>query len=223
LDLTNIKGVGPEKARKLIQAGYCTVERGGKLVEILSGKDAKKILGSMDHITTGLKGLDHILGGGVETCAVTEFYGPAKAGKTQICHQLCVTVQLNSQVRPHPKPGGEIRPRPRPCDRQRVLRLRYEQRSTLRHSPQTPRRGSAEQGNQTRRGRLPNQPLQSRVLRKRKPTAQAAEAEQSDPRPPQNRGLPRPSRRRIAVSHDLAVVVTNQVHSQPDLYGKDSD
>jgi len=45
-------------------------------------------------ITTGSNNLDKLLMGGIETKAITEFYGPFGSGKTQLCHQLAVTVQL---------------------------------------------------------------------------------------------------------------------------------
>ena len=44
--------------------------------------------------TTGCKALDQLFGGGIELKALTEFVGEFGCGKTQICHQLCVTVQL---------------------------------------------------------------------------------------------------------------------------------
>jgi len=46
-------------------------------------------------ISTGSKNLDELLGGGIETRAITELYGEYGTGKTQICHTLCVTVQQN--------------------------------------------------------------------------------------------------------------------------------
>ena len=46
------------------------------------------------YITTGCGCLDGLLGGGVETGAVTEFVGEFGTGKTQLAHQLAVTVQL---------------------------------------------------------------------------------------------------------------------------------
>jgi DNA repair protein RadA len=48
---------------------------------------------AIDRISTGAKSLDDLLGGGIETWAMTEFYGEFGSGKTQICHTLCVTVQ----------------------------------------------------------------------------------------------------------------------------------
>jgi DNA repair protein RadA len=43
--------------------------------------------------TTASKNLDSLLGGGIETQAVTEFWGDFGSGKTAICHTLCVTSQ----------------------------------------------------------------------------------------------------------------------------------
>jgi DNA repair protein RadA len=45
-------------------------------------------------VTTGSKSLDELLGGGVETRTITEFFGEYGTGKTQLCHQLSVNVQL---------------------------------------------------------------------------------------------------------------------------------
>jgi len=44
--------------------------------------------------TTGARALDELLLGGIETQAITEFYGEFGSGKSQICHTLCVTSQL---------------------------------------------------------------------------------------------------------------------------------
>ena len=41
--------------------------------------------------TTGSNALDKLLLGGIETQAITEFYGEFGSGKSQICHTLCVT------------------------------------------------------------------------------------------------------------------------------------
>ena len=49
---------------------------------------------SMRRCTTGSDRLDGILGGGVETGAITELIGEYGTGKTQICMTLSVTAQL---------------------------------------------------------------------------------------------------------------------------------
>jgi len=78
----------------------------GKLVinarQIIRKKKNRKIVytaGELEQrgrrlFTTGCKSLDGLLGGGIETGALTEFAGEFGSGKTQICHQLAVTVQL---------------------------------------------------------------------------------------------------------------------------------
>jgi DNA repair protein RadA len=49
----------------------------------------------VQRISTGSDSLDRLLHGGVETHAITEFYGPSGAGKTQLCHTLTVNAILN--------------------------------------------------------------------------------------------------------------------------------
>ncbi|MDV3244000.1 MAG: DNA repair and recombination protein RadA [Nitrososphaerales archaeon] len=71
-----------------------------KLVELhrlepdfISAADLLKKRQAIDRISTGSKNLDDLLGGGIETWAMTEFFGEFGSGKTQICFTLCVTVQ----------------------------------------------------------------------------------------------------------------------------------
>merc|ERR1740131_742312 len=45
-------------------------------------------------LSTGASALDELLGGGVESCSITEFFGEFRCGKTQICHALAVMAQL---------------------------------------------------------------------------------------------------------------------------------
>jgi DNA repair protein RadA len=51
-----------------------------------------------DRISTGSSSFDDLLGGGVETRAVTEVYGEFGTGKTQLCHTLCVMVQQDRKA-----------------------------------------------------------------------------------------------------------------------------
>jgi DNA repair protein RadA len=48
---------------------------------------------SLLRCSTGARALDDLLLGGIETQAITEFYGEFGSGKSQICHTLCVTAQ----------------------------------------------------------------------------------------------------------------------------------
>lgn len=49
-------------------------------------------LNSIERISTGSKNVDDILYGGIESKAVTEFYGAPSSGKTQLCHTICAIV-----------------------------------------------------------------------------------------------------------------------------------
>ncbi len=120
--IRDIPGVGPSLADKLEAAGFTTpwaiiVTRAEELAQkagipvhtaekIIA--NARRVLGirfktakevklerlSVRKITTGSKNLDDLLGGGIETKTITEFFGEYGTGKTQICHQLSVNVQL---------------------------------------------------------------------------------------------------------------------------------
>jgi DNA repair protein RAD51 len=50
---------------------------------------------SILQLSTGSKELDKLLEGGIETGSITEIFGEFRTGKTQLCHQLCVTCQLS--------------------------------------------------------------------------------------------------------------------------------
>lgn len=49
---------------------------------------------SQDFCTTGCSTLDIALKGGIPTFGITELYGEAGTGKTQLCLQLAITAQL---------------------------------------------------------------------------------------------------------------------------------
>ncbi len=52
---------------------------------------------NVSRISTGARTLDTILYGGVETSAVTQFYGESGSGKTQLCHTICSIVSQDMQ------------------------------------------------------------------------------------------------------------------------------
>ncbi|MDG6935101.1 MAG: DNA repair and recombination protein RadA [Nitrososphaerota archaeon] len=83
------------KATELINKARAKLSELGILSkDFVSAKELFKKRQSIERITTGAKSLDDLLGGGVETGAVTEFYGEFGSGKSQVCHTLSVTVQL---------------------------------------------------------------------------------------------------------------------------------
>lgn len=89
MELVEVAGLGETQALKIISAAREALEMGWMTAEELLEKRS-----DIGKITTMSKNLDSLLGGGIETQAITEFYGKFGSGKTQICHQLAVDVQL---------------------------------------------------------------------------------------------------------------------------------
>ena len=92
-DVAEAAEIGTQVALKIInearrQADVGSFESGTTVLE------RRKRLG---RITTMAKSLDELLGGGVETMAITEFAGEFGTGKTQIAHQLAVDVQQSAE------------------------------------------------------------------------------------------------------------------------------
>ncbi|MEM2143868.1 MAG: DNA repair and recombination protein RadA [Candidatus Jordarchaeaceae archaeon] len=120
--LEDLPGVGPAIAKKLSEAGFRSpeavavatpkelaaaadigeatatriIEAAREMLNIgfVSAQEFLEQRKAISTITTGTKNLDQLLGGGIETRGITEFFGEFRTGKTQICHQLSVTVQL---------------------------------------------------------------------------------------------------------------------------------
>ena len=66
------------------------------LMDFYPNKDyqqRKKVL----RLSTGSNSLDQLLFGGIETHAVTEFYGLSGVGKTQVCYTLLVIAAGNEK------------------------------------------------------------------------------------------------------------------------------
>lgn len=82
------EGFGDETADKVIQAARDAVGMGFKTAE-----EALKHRETIGKISTGSKNLDTLLGGGVETQAITEAYGSFGSSKTQLAFQLAINVQ----------------------------------------------------------------------------------------------------------------------------------
>jgi DNA repair protein RadA len=120
--LEDLPGVGPTIAEKLRESGYTDLmelavaspgdvgeaaEIGVVIAQRIIGEARRRadvggfesgaaVLERRKHlgrITTNSKALDELLGGGVETQAITEFSGEFGTGKTQIGHQVSVDVQ----------------------------------------------------------------------------------------------------------------------------------
>ena len=57
-------------------------------------------------ISSGSAELDTLLGGGIESMAITEVFGEFRTGKTQLSHTLCVTAQLPNEAGTYT--GGKV-------------------------------------------------------------------------------------------------------------------
>lgn len=119
--LEDLPGVGPATAQKLRELGFHTVEslatatarelepagigekkaldvigaaRSSISLSFIRADELLKMRQSVLRLTTGSKAMDELLDGGLETQTITEFYGEYGSGKSQLCHQMCVNVQL---------------------------------------------------------------------------------------------------------------------------------
>jgi len=88
-DLCSVKGLSEGKVEKIMEAALKMVNCG-----FITGTESMSKRKEIIRITTGAKALDKLIGGGMETCSITEMFGEFRTGKTQICHTLCVTAQL---------------------------------------------------------------------------------------------------------------------------------
>ena len=126
MSLEELPGVGPATAEKLKEAGFNTIEAvavaspselatTAEIGESTAAKiinaarqaadiggfetgdlvlERRKMVGKL---TTGCTEFDEMMGGGIETQAITELYGEFGSGKTQLAHQLAVNVQMDRE------------------------------------------------------------------------------------------------------------------------------
>ena len=119
--IEDLPGVGPATAQKLQELGFHTVEslamatsrelepagisqkkafqvieaaRSSIGISFIRADELFKMRQSVLRVTTGSKALDKMVDGGLESQTITEFYGEYGSGKSQMCHQLCINVQL---------------------------------------------------------------------------------------------------------------------------------
>ena len=89
-ELVSAAEIGEATAAKIINAARVAADIGG----FETGDKILERRQEIGKLKTSSKSLDDLLGGGLETRAITEFYGEFGSGKTQIAHQLAVNVQL---------------------------------------------------------------------------------------------------------------------------------
>lgn len=122
-NLEELPGVGPAISEKLREAGYTDIlsiavaspknlaeecEIGEKkAMDIIEGAKLLADVGGFEtgdeilerrklinKLTTGSKAFDELMGGGLESQAIVEFFGEFGSAKTQICFQLAVNATL---------------------------------------------------------------------------------------------------------------------------------
>lgn len=122
-NIEELPGVGPATADKLREAGYtnlmtiavespktladaCDIGEATAIKIIDAAKRAADVGGfepgdvildrrkNLDRLTTCSKAFDELLGRGLESQAIHEFYGEFGSGKTQVCFQLAVNATL---------------------------------------------------------------------------------------------------------------------------------
>ena len=123
VSIEDLPGVGPATAEKLIDAGFtdlmsiavaapamlkeaADIGEASAIKIIMAAREAADVGGfetglevlrrreNLKKLSTGSAQLNEMLGGGLETQSITEFYGEFGSGKTQLAHQLAVNIQL---------------------------------------------------------------------------------------------------------------------------------
>jgi len=117
----DLPGVGPSTSEKLKELGFHTVEslatatvrelvpagigekqaariiaeaRNSISLSFIRADELMKMKANVRRLTTGSKAFDGLIGGGLETQTITEVYGEYGVGKSILCHQLAINVQL---------------------------------------------------------------------------------------------------------------------------------
>jgi DNA repair protein RadA len=95
MGVSDATGLDLDKATTICNKARVKMVELGKLEQdFVTATEIYKKRQAIERISTGTKNIDELLDGGIETQAVTEIYGEYGTGKTQICHTLCVMVQL---------------------------------------------------------------------------------------------------------------------------------
>ncbi|SDA55372.1 DNA repair and recombination protein RadA [Methanobrevibacter millerae] len=81
--------IGEGVAEKVIEAA-----RKAENIDFETAYDVLERRKEVGHISVGSKGFNDLIAGGIETQAITEVFGEFGSGKSQISHELAVTVQL---------------------------------------------------------------------------------------------------------------------------------
>ncbi|UYP48497.1 DNA repair and recombination protein RadA [Candidatus Lokiarchaeum ossiferum] len=86
-DLEEIDGISAKASKNLVWNARDSLN-------LATFKQVSTIEENFEYCTTGSQNFDNILNGGISTGRITEVYGAFKSGKTNLSHTLCVTCQL---------------------------------------------------------------------------------------------------------------------------------
>jgi len=89
-ELVSVAEIGEATAAKIINAARQAADVGGFETGDIVLERRKQI----GKLSFGCNVFDELMGGGIETQAITELYGEFGSGKTQVAHQLAVNAQL---------------------------------------------------------------------------------------------------------------------------------
>ncbi|MCL2890937.1 MAG: helix-hairpin-helix domain-containing protein, partial [Methanomassiliicoccaceae archaeon] len=82
--------IGEKKAMDIIEGAKVVADIGG----FETGEDILERRKSIIRLTTGSKAFDELMGGGLESQSIVEFFGEVGSCKSQICFQLAVNATL---------------------------------------------------------------------------------------------------------------------------------
>lgn len=98
VELGEISSMTSETCEKIVTIARRQLAENGTITkDFTTASEIYKRRQKIGKITTSTDALDKLLGGGIETQAITEIYGEFGSGKTQFCHTMCVTVQKSKE------------------------------------------------------------------------------------------------------------------------------
>jgi DNA repair protein RadA len=91
-ELIELTDMTPDRVEKILRSARDVVFGSNRVAR---ATDLAKNFESIVRLKTNVRSIDELLQGGLEPKAIYEFAGEFGTGKTQLCHQLSVTVQLD--------------------------------------------------------------------------------------------------------------------------------
>ncbi len=82
-------GIGEKQAAKIINEARNSIS-----LSFVRADELMKMKANVLRLATGSKAFDELIGGGLESQTITEVYGEYGVGKSILCHQLAINVQL---------------------------------------------------------------------------------------------------------------------------------